>query len=49
MGNAQQVAAVCIRAASSSIPDPALEERRQTEPGLIGFVWRLIELRKSGK
>jgi hypothetical protein len=25
MGNAQQVAAVCIRAPSFSIPDPALE------------------------
>ncbi|MNE19487.1 hypothetical protein D3C80_1125740 [compost metagenome] len=38
MGNARQVAAVCIRAPSFSIPDPVLEEGGQTESGVIGFV-----------
>lgn len=38
MGNARQVAAVCIRAPSFSIPDPKPEEGRQTESGVIGFV-----------
>ncbi|AFK67213.1 MULTISPECIES: hypothetical protein [Pseudomonas] len=42
MGNARQVAAVCIRAPSVSIPDPVLEEGGQTESGVIGFVERSI-------
>jgi len=42
MGNARQVAAVCIRAPSVSIPDPVLEEGGQTESGVIGFVGRSI-------
>ena len=42
MGNARQVAAVCIHAPSFSIPDPALERDGETEPAVIGFVWRLF-------
>jgi hypothetical protein len=49
MGNARQVAAVCIHAPSFSIPDPALEEGRQTEPGFIDFAWRLIWQSETGK
>ncbi|HEN8735859.1 TPA: hypothetical protein U8207_004307 [Pseudomonas putida] len=49
MGNAQQVAAVCVHAPSFSIPDPALEEGRQTEPGFIDFFWRQIWQSESGK
>ncbi|WP_460421596.1 hypothetical protein [Pseudomonas sp. ZL2] len=42
MGNARQVAAVCIRAPSFSIPDPVLEGDGQIESGVIGFVGRSI-------
>jgi len=42
MGNARQVAAMCIRAPSFSIPDPVLEEGGQTESEVIGFVGRSI-------
>ncbi|MFV3314230.1 hypothetical protein [Pseudomonas sp. NY15374] len=42
MGNARQVAAVCIRAPSLSIPDPTREEGGQTEFDVIGFVGRSI-------
>ncbi|MBV4535588.1 MULTISPECIES: hypothetical protein [Pseudomonas] len=49
MGNARQVAAVCVHAPGFSIPDPALERDGQTEPGVIGFVWRLIQQREVSK
>ncbi|WP_110639310.1 hypothetical protein [Pseudomonas sp. CC120222-01a] len=49
MGNTRQVAAVCIHAPSFSISDPAREDGKQTEPGFIDFVWRLIWQSESGK
>ncbi|VII91680.1 MULTISPECIES: hypothetical protein [unclassified Pseudomonas] len=49
MGSARQVATVCIRAPSLSIPDPTEEDGEQTEPGVIGYVSRRVEGRELCK
>ncbi|MNP59491.1 hypothetical protein D3C76_1544900 [compost metagenome] len=47
MGSARQVAAVCIRAPSLSIPDLSEEDGGQIESGVIAFVSRRVAGREA--